>query len=263
MLLKISTFTKQIVIFAAIIYNMTKNKDWFVSWFDTNYYHTLYKHRDYEEAELFMQNLVAFLNVDKNSILLDLACGKGRHSIYLNTLGYNIIGADLSKNSIKKAKKFENERLQFIEHDMRKPFNTKFDVILNLFTSFGFFEDDNEDITILKNIKNGLKQNGVAVIDFMNCKKVIANLVPEEIQTIDGITFKMNRYVEKGFIVKEINFDADKKHHTYFEKVKNLNLDKINLYLNSVGFKIKHTFGNYQLEEFNEETSDRLILVLE
>ena len=97
----------------------------------------------------------------------------------------------------------------------------------------------------------------------MNCKKVITNLIPEEIQEIDGITFKISRYLKNGFIVKEINFEADGKHHTYFEKVKNLDLTKINSYLNSVGFKIKHTFGNYQLDSFNEEISDRLILVLE
>jgi SAM-dependent methyltransferase len=242
---------------------MTKTKEWFVSWFDTNYYHTLYKHRDYKEAENFMQNLIAFLKVEKDALLLDLACGKGRHAIYLNSLGYNVIGADLSKNSIKKAKKHENERMHFIEHDMRNPFKIKFDIILNLFTSFGFFEDDAEDIAILKNIKNGLNKNGIAVIDFMNCTQVISNLVSEEIQIIDGIAFKINRYLENGFIVKEINFEADGKQHKYFEKVKNLDLQKINLYLNSVGFKIKHTFGNYQLEEFNEQTSDRLILVLE
>lgn len=242
---------------------MTKNKEWFVSWFDTNYYHTLYKHRDYKEAELFMQNLVSFLKIDKDDLLLDLACGKGRHSIYLNSLGFNVIGADLSKNSIKRAKKHENDRLHFVEHDMRNTFKTKFDFILNLFTSFGFFEDDAVDIAILKNIKNGLKENGIAVIDFMNCKNVVPNLVAEEMLTIDEITFKINRYLKNGFIVKEINFDVDGTHHTYFEKVKNLDLPKINLYLNSVGFRIKHTFGNYQLDTFNEETSDRLILVLE
>jgi SAM-dependent methyltransferase len=195
--------------------------------------------------------------------LLDLACGKGRHSIYLNKLGYNVIGADLSKNSIKLAKKFENKSLKFVEHDMRNRFKTKFDVILNLFTSFGFFEDDNEDINVLKNIKKGLNQKGIAVIDFMNAKKVILDLVPEEVQIIEGITFKISRYVKNGFIVKEINFDADGEHHTYFEKIKSLDLTKINSYLDSVGFKIKHTFGNYQLDSFNEETSDRLILVLE
>ncbi|MDD3722247.1 MAG: class I SAM-dependent methyltransferase [Lutibacter sp.] len=242
---------------------MTKNKDWFASWFDTSYYHILYKHRDYSEGQSFLKNLISFLNLNKNEFVLDLGCGKGRHSIYLNSLGFKVIGADLSKNSIDYAKQFETETLKFVKHDMRDSFKTKFDVILNLFTSFGFFEDDAEDIAILQNIKNELNTDGIAIIDFMNAKKVISELVSEEVQTIDGITFKLNRYVKNGFIIKEINFDADGKHHTYYEKVKSLDLPKINSYLNSVGFKIKYTFGNYQLEDFNEETSDRLILVLE
>lgn len=242
---------------------MTKNKDWFVSWFDTNYYHILYKHRDDTEAQEFIQNLVALLKFNTNSLLLDLGCGKGRHSIYLNSLGYNVVGADLSKNSIQLAKKFENDRLHFLEHDMRNPFKNKYSAILNLFTSFGFFEDDKEDIAILQNIKKGLLPNGFAVIDFMNAVKVTANLVPSEVQTIDGITFHITRYVEKEFIVKEICFEADGQQHTYFEKVKSLNLEKINTYITSVGFKIKHIFGNYQLADFDPKTSDRLILVLE
>ncbi len=242
---------------------MTKNKDWFASWFDTGYYHILYKHRDYSEGQSFLKNLIDFLKLKKGDAVLDLGCGKGRHSIYLNSLGFKVIGADLSKNSIDYAKQFETEMLQFVKHDMRDPFKTKFDVIFNLFTSFGFFEDDAEDIAILQNIKNGLNLNGIAIIDFMNAKKVISSLVSEEILTIHDITFKLNRYVKNGFIVKEINFDADGKHHTYYEKVKSLDLAKIKSYVNSVGFKIKYTFGDYQLEDFNEETSDRLILVLE
>jgi len=242
---------------------MTKNKDWFVSWFDTAYYHILYKHRDDSEAHEFMQNLVNNLKFDKDDVLLDLACGKGRHSIYLNSLGYNVVGADLSKNSIELAKAFEKERLRFVVRDMRRPFKNKYNAILNLFTSFGFFEDDAEDIKILQNIKDALQPNGVAVIDFMNIKKVVQNLVPNETQTIDGVTFQITRYLEKGFVVKEINFEADGEHHTYFEKVKKLDLKKINQYIDSVGFKIKHIFGNYHLDKFDENSSDRLILVLE
>lgn len=242
---------------------MSKKEEWFASWFDTSYYHTLYKHRDHTEAKVFMKNLLDFLNLSKDSLLLDLACGKGRHAIYLNKLGYNVIGADLSANSIKKAKKHENERLKFVEHDMRNSFETKFDAIFNLFTSFGFFEDDNEDIAILNNIKNGLKKDGVAVIDYMNVKKVVANLVPKETQQINGIDFEITRYVENGFIVKEINFDADNAHHKYFEKVKYIDLEKMKSFNNAINFKIKHTFGDYQLNNFDEQNSDRLILVLE
>jgi len=238
---------------------MNKNKDWFESWFDTSYYYILYAHRDYSEAQKFIQNITTVLNLKKDDILLDLGCGKGRHAIYLNSLGFNVVGADLSKNSIQYAKQFENKSLKFIEHDMRKPLKSTYNAIFNLFTSFGFFEDDNEDIAVLQHIKNALKPNGVAVIDFMNVEKVISNLVPEETQTIKGITFKIRRYVQQNFIVKEINFDD----HTYYEKVKILDLPKIKKYLSAVNFKIKHIFGNYQLENFNQKTSDRLILVLE
>ncbi|MDX1828158.1 MAG: class I SAM-dependent methyltransferase [Lutibacter sp.] len=242
---------------------MSDTKDWFVSWFNTKYYHTLYKNRDYNEAQLFMQNLVSFLNLKKDAELLDLGCGKGRHAIFLNKLGFDVLGADLSSNSINYAKQFENETLHFYEHDMRIPFSSKFDAIFNLFTSFGFFEEDAEDILILKNIKNGLKDNGVAVIDFMNTKKVYKTLVPFEEKTIDGITFKIHRFIENGFVHKQINFFADNKQHEFIEKVKCIDLKKAKNYMQTVGFNIKHQFGNYQLEDFNEATSDRLILVLE
>ena len=238
-------------------------KDWFALWFNTSYYHTLYKHRDFTEAQAFMQHLVSFLKFKKDDLLLDLACGKGRHSIFLNSLGYNVIGADLSPNSIKHAKQFENETLQFLEHDMRIPFKRKYNGILNLFTSFGFFEDDNEDIKVLKNIKNALKPGGVAVIDFMNCNKVISNLVHKNVQEIDGITFNISRYIEGKFIVKQIEFNADGEAHKYFEKVKNLDLECIQQYMSLAGLKIKHIFGDYQLNEFDKNNSDRLIIIAE
>ena len=242
---------------------MKKQKDWFVSWFDSPYYHILYKHRDDTEAQLFMQNLVNTLKFSKTHLLLDLACGKGRHSIYLNSLGYNIDGADLSINSIKHAKQFENERLHFFEHDMRDAFSKKYDVILNLFTSFGFFEDDNDDIAVLQNIKNGLNKDGVAIIDFMNSKSVLNGLVKDEIVEIDNITFNISRYIKDGFVIKEINFIADKENYTFYEKVKLLPLEKIKKYIEKVGFSIKYVFGDYELNTFDEEKSNRLILVLE
>jgi 2-polyprenyl-3-methyl-5-hydroxy-6-metoxy-1,4-benzoquinol methylase len=69
---------------------------WFASWFDTPYYHILYKERNYREAQVFMDNLTQYLNLPEKAKVLDLACGKGRHSIYLNQLGYEVVGADLS-----------------------------------------------------------------------------------------------------------------------------------------------------------------------
>ena len=187
---------------------MTKDtKQWFTSWFNTPFYHILYKDRDDKEAQAFMENLVSYLNIPENGTILDLACGKGRHSIYLNSIGYNVTGVDLSEESIEFAKQFENETLHFDVHDMSKPYNKQFDAVINLFTSFGYFENEDDNLNTIKAIKSNLKESGVGVIDFMNVNYVINNLVEENSKTIEGILFHQKRYVEKGYIVKKITFE--------------------------------------------------------
>ncbi|MCD9597481.1 class I SAM-dependent methyltransferase, partial [Tenacibaculum maritimum] len=123
---------------------MDSKKDWFTDWFNTPYYHILYKHRNDDDAKIFMKNLTAFLPLEKSSHILDLPCGKGRHAVFLNSLGYKVTGSDLSENSIDFAKQFENNTLNFRVYDMRKPFIKKYNAIFNLFTSFGYFQEDQE-----------------------------------------------------------------------------------------------------------------------
>ncbi|SOU89697.1 Methyltransferase [Tenacibaculum finnmarkense genomovar ulcerans] len=240
---------------------LMKTTDWFTSWFDTTYYHTLYKHRNDADAQFFMRNITTFLQLPKTSHIADLACGKGRHSLYLNSLNYKVTGGDLSKNSIEYAKQFENETLNFEVWDMRNALESKYDAIFNLFTSFGYFDDDMQDIAILKSVKNGLKKQGVFVLDFLNVEKVKKSLVNAEVKTIDGIEFNIKREIKDGFILKHISFIADKKQHNYTEQVKFLTLDKMELYFKEAGLKLKHVFGDYALNEFDKNTSDRLILI--
>jgi SAM-dependent methyltransferase len=121
--------------------------EWFGTWFDSEYYHLLYKDRDYTEAEAFVAKLAAYLEPPKDALIHDLACGKGRHSIYLNKLGYHVEGSDYSANSIKHAKQHENDTLKFYVHDMRLPMPRKYDYILNLFTSFGYFNTEAEHLS--------------------------------------------------------------------------------------------------------------------
>ncbi|CAM1366369.1 Methyltransferase [Tenacibaculum soleae] len=238
-----------------------KTTDWFTSWFDTPYYHTLYKHRNDADAQFFMRNITSFLKLAQDSFIADLPCGKGRHSVYLNSLGYKVTGGDLSRNSIQHAKKFENDTLNFEVWDMRDPLEKKYDAIFNLFTSFGYFDDDNEDIAILKSIKNGLNKDGVFVLDFLNVEKVKNSLVTKEIKTIDGIEFHIKREIKNGFILKHISFIANDQQHSYTEQVKFLTLDKMQAYFKKAGLDIKHVFGDYSLSTFDKNTSDRLILI--
>ena len=242
--------------------NMQKEtNNWFASWFDTPYYHILYKDRDYEEAQLFMDNITGYLNLPEDAKILDLACGKGRHSIYLNKLGYDVTGADLSENSIKEASKHTNEKLHFVVHDMRDTCNEKYDAIFNLFTSFGYFENDDDNLTTLKAIHNSLTEYGFAVIDFMNVHKIIANLVPQETKVIDGIEFHVKRYVENNHIIKEIDFNDKGQQFHFTEKVKALTLEDFEAMMEEAGIYLLDVFGDYKLHKFYKNESERLIMI--
>jgi SAM-dependent methyltransferase len=234
---------------------------WFSSWFDTPYYHILYKERNYREAQVFMDNLTHYLNLPEKAKVLDLACGKGRHSIYLNQLGFDVVGADLSENSIIEASKQSNETLHFKVHDMREPFEEKYDAIFNLFTSFGYFENDDDNLTTLKAIKESLTEYGFAVIDFMNVDQVINNLVPEEVKTVDGIDFHLKRYVADGHIFKEIDFEDKGQKFHYTEKVKALTLQDFEAMMEEAGIYLLDIFGDYKLKKFHKTESERLILI--
>ena len=235
--------------------------NWFETWFDSNYYHMLYKERNDEEAQLLMDNLTQYLNLPDDAKILDLACGKGRHAIYLNSLGYEVTGADLSENSITEASKFTNEKLHFKVHDMREPFEEKYDAIFNLFTSFGYFENDEDNLTTLKAMKESLTESGFAVIDFMNVNQVINSLVPEEVKTVENIDFHIKRYLSDGHIYKEIDFEDQGKKYHFTEKVKALTLQDFQEMMEEAGIYLLDIFGDYKLKKFHKTDSERLIMI--
>ena len=234
---------------------------WYASWFDTPYYHILYKDRDYAEAQLFMDNITQYLNLPDNAKILDLACGKGRHSVYLNKLGFDVTGVDLSENSIAEASKFGNETLHFQVHDMREPMDQQYDAIFNLFTSFGYFENDADNLKTLKSICKSLSEYGFGVIDFMNAENVIANLVPEETKTVEGIDFHIRRFELDGYIIKEIDFEDQGRQHHYEEKVRALKLSDFEHMMESANINLLDVFGDYKLHKFSRKDSERLIMI--
>lgn len=238
-----------------------ETKQWYASWFDTPFYHILYKDRGYTEAGKFMERLTTFLELPKGAEILDLACGKGRHSKYLNSLGFDVIGADLSESSIAYAKQFENDTLHFKVHDMCVPYPKKFDAIFNLFTSFGYFENEEDNLRTIKAIASQLKPHAYGVIDFLNMEYTKANLVPNEIKVVEGIEFHLQRYFKDGYLLKDINFKYEGNSYSFTEKVKALNLADFKTYFKAAGVSVRHTFGDYNLEPFRANSSERLILI--
>lgn len=238
-----------------------QEKEWFESWFDTAYYHILYKDRDDREAQAFMETLSDYLNMPEGGKILDLACGKGRHSRYLNKIGFDVTGIDLSENSINYAKQFENHRLKFEVHDMCNPYPKTFDAVFNLFTSFGYFDDEADNLRTIKAIKADLNEFGFGVIDFMNSEFVIDHLVPEELKTVDGIDFHLKRYVENGYIIKDIEFTTDGKAYKFQERVRGFTLADFEALFEQADVYLLDVFGDYKLGKFNKNTSERLVMI--
>ncbi len=244
---------------------MPRRKEWFGEWFDSPYYHVLYGHRDYNEARYFIDNLSVHLNIRPEDQIMDLACGKGRHSIYLNEKGYNVVGLDLSEQNIEHAKQYENERLRFQVHDMRKPYaEDKFNYVLNMFTSFGYFETKQEHEDAICAVAKALKSDGKFVLDFLNPYTVINHLVEEEVKLIEGIEFHIIRDVsDNGYILKDIRFEHKCKSYHFQEKVKALRRSDFLDYFKTAGLIVKELFGDYDLNAYQAEKSERMIFVLQ
>ena len=242
---------------------MKKEKEWFEHWFDTPFYHILYDYRNDDEARYFMRNLTDHLNLSLGDRILDLPCGKGRHALFLNEEGFDTTGADLSRNSIEYARQFEKQGLKFNIHDMRNPLDGTYDAIFNLFTSFGYFNQETTNIKVLKNFKNALRPNGRIVIDFLNLHKVIQDLVPEQRLRKKEIDFVIKKRVSENFIIKEIEVHQQGMTHHYMEKVQALDLDKMKYFAQTSGLHIENIFGDYELNSFRKDDSERLILVMQ
>ncbi len=238
-------------------------KEWFSAWFDTSYYHTLYKHRDDSEASLFIDNITRFLQLSDRVACWDLCCGKGRHSVYLNKKGYYVIGTDLSEQSILEANKSANDTLEFYTHDMRKLFRTNyFDVVFNLFTSFGYFSSRQDDLNVFNSIAKSLKPNGLFVFDFLNADHIKNTMIENDTKTMDGITFHISKKIEENTIIKNIDFTDKGIDHHFEERVKLFDKTYFEGLAKDCNLEIVNTFGCYQLRDFDASTSPRLILIL-
>jgi SAM-dependent methyltransferase len=240
---------------------MKKPRDWYNIWFDSPYYHLLYINRDSDEAGGFLTRLVKLLALESGCKILDLACGKGRHSIFLRQLGFDVTGVDLSPANIAAASNYNQQGLQFLEHDMRDPLpGYQFDIVLNLFTSFGYFENPDENLKVLSAVHSELKDGGLLVIDFMNSEKIIRNLVDEEVQIVENVQFRISRKLENGCIYKTIQVDNN-PNLIFQERVQALDLKSFKRLLTACGFTLKNTYGGYSFEPYSETNSERLILI--
>jgi SAM-dependent methyltransferase len=221
-------------------------KDWFASWFNTSFYHDLYAKRNDEEAQAFIDALSAFFKWDNDVKILDACCGSGRHALYLESKGYQVFGLDLSDNNIRQAQSLSLYPQRWAIADVRDfELPSAVDYALNLFTSFGYFETDEDHIAMLCNINRNLKGGGFLVLDFLNVNRVVASLKEEELVKGSLADYYLTRSIQSNRIIKQIKFLAEDVEHIYEERVMAYSSDDIMKLLSLSGFQVMATWGDY------------------
>ena len=251
---------------------MKGTKEWFATWFDTTEYHTLYGHRDSIEAEDFIKTLIEKFELKPPCQILDAGCGAGRHVHSWAKHGFEATGFDLSTNSIEiardKAEISNLHKAQFEVHDLRKlheiaDWQGRFNILTNLFTSFGYFPVESDHKDVVKGFSHSLENGGMLILDYINSTYSAKRIVPSEVQTKDNITFNIKREIKDGFFTKTISYCLPgKPSQTHTELVKAWSPEELIALLSSVGLQVKFIYGDYQLNNYHED-SPRMILIAE
>jgi len=237
------------------------SQEWFKDWFNSPYYHLLYRHRDEHEAACFVERLVEELHLPKGTPVLDLACGRGRHSLKLQQLGYRVLGLDLSEKNISYARAAASPDLQFALGDMRKPFGSHlYGAVFNLFTSFGYFDSHADHQRTAANMYAALRKGGWLILDFLNVHRLLQGLVEQESKQVGQCTFTIKRTIERGKVIKHINVQDGTKAFHFKEKVQLLRQEDFVDLLEGAGFHITHFYGDFDLHAFDQQSSDRLVI---
>lgn len=240
------------------------DKPWFTKWFNSPYYQLLYLKRDEAEAAAFINKLIDYLQPDPSSAMLDMACGRGRHSRFLAKRGFDVTGIDLSPDSIAEAKKHESESLHFFVHDMRLPFwMNYFNYAFNFFTSFGYFKTRREHENSIRTIAQSLKPDGVFVIDYLNTHYAEEHLMHTSEKQIDNVNFHITRWLdETHFLKKIIVEDLNLKESSEFEEqVTKFSLGDFTDMLLHQKLQVQEVFGDYNFNSYDVQKSPRMLII--
>jgi SAM-dependent methyltransferase len=237
---------------------------WYKEWFSSPFYHKLYFERDEKEAEAFIKKLIEHLQPQPGSRMLDVACGKGRHSKTLASLGYQVTGIDISFDSIAYAKQFEKDNLDFFVHDMRLPFRGNyFDYAFNFFTSFGYFKTRREHDDAIRTITKSLKPQGVFVIDYLNVHYAEQQLTHNETKKIGETIYDIHRWDDETHFYKKITVTdpslSEPVENT--EKVAKFSLGDFTDMLAFQRMQVQEVFGDYRFTKYDIKNTPRLIVI--
>lgn len=242
-------------------------------WFDQAFgdlYLKVYAHRDQRDAQEAVACAIRELGIERAHTILDLCCGAGRHMQLLLEQGFNVSGLDRSAALLAEARRVM-PHASLTQGDMRElPFpDARFDRVLNLFTSFGYFDDPADDLRVLSEIRRVLKPGGRAMLDHMNPTYVKANLVPESSETRDGFLISATRSIVSESatsqrVEKTVRIErGGKLLNTYRESVRLFEPQRLDELAQAAGLRVSRRLGSFAGESFDPVGSARQIALLE
>lgn len=236
---------------------------WYDTWFGSDAYEIVYRHRDEDEARTVIDLVERCADPDPNDQILDVGCGRGRHTLELARRGYDATGIDLSGESVEDARHqaaADGLDASFAVQDMRDPYcDGCMDGVVNLFTTFGYFDDDAESQRAIQAMAAALRGGGWIVQDFLNPPHVARTLVERDQQQRDDVQIVQERWIEGGRVHKAIHLDDGTRSETFRESVRLFSrADFAKMYADA-GLEIEQVFGDYHGAPHDAE-SPRTIL---
>lgn len=248
----------------------SSSPSWFETWFDHPYYLDVYRHRDSREALQCVATISAFcrfppLTSTRKRSVLDIACGNGRHAIEFAKNGFAVTGNDLSPSLLREAQNdatAQQLEIAFTNHDMRTiPLTRQYDLVVQLFTSFGYFDHDADDHRVLANACSLVAEDGWYVLDLINARHLQKHLQPFSTRQCGTLTVSEQRTLSQRHVKKTIAISApDAETITFTEQVRLYETEEINAMLHDAGFRIVQTAGNYDGSRFDAATSPRMMI---
>ena len=242
---------------------------WFQEWFDTDFYLQLYSHRDKAEAEacvrLVLESIALPAQPGTRPAALDLACGAGRHAITLAQHGFDVTAVDLSTTLLKYARseaEAEAVDIRFIQSDMRDvEFDGEFDLAVQLFTSFGYFDSPADDLLVLQHVRRSLRDGGYYALDLLNEQQLRSALVPASVRYLDDVAIHEERRFVEDRVVKRITIPMEGGALEFNESVRLYSPERIERMLRDCGFVPEAWFGDYDGSDFVPERSKRMFII--
>lgn len=233
--------------------------EWFETWFDETYL-ALYPQRDEGEAEHaaeLIEGLVGHRRVDR---VLDLGCGAGRHSRALAERWWTA-GLDLSEVLLAVARQAD-AATPLVRGDMRVlPFaDATFGLVVNLFTSFGYFDSDGEHSDLIREVGRVTAPGGAFVLDYLNADLLSRELIPYDERPLDERVIVQRRSISDDgrYVTKRISIKGEERE--FVERVRLFSPAELHGMMSDAGFDVTSVIGNYDGSQAGDD-SPRMILV--